>query len=87
MSRAWKCDICGALYESDKDGYTNFVRVGLTNSNNCYNGDSGGTTLHICPSCNFAVKKVLNHLRKEHNRNKTEEHALYVMTKGGKDGN
>lgn len=71
MSLAWKCDICGALYESDKDGYTNFVKLGQIN-------DSGGTNgrskfFHSCPSCNFAVNKVLGHLRKEHNRNKTEE--------------
>ena len=88
MSKAWKCDICGTLYESDKDGCTNFVRLGRVNSNDYYGGVDEGGSFHICPSCNLAVKKVLDDLRKESNRNKTMERALYVMTKGEvKDGN
>lgn len=83
MSLAWKCDICGALYESDKDGYTNFIRIGLINDSSNANGRT--RSFHICSSCDSAVKKVLDDLRKGHNRKKTEEHALYVMTKGGEE--
>lgn len=73
MSIAWKCDICGALYESDKDGYTNFIRLGLVNSNDYCCRNNGGGSFHICPSCNSAVKKVLDDLGEEHNGNTSGE--------------
>lgn len=62
MSLAWKCDICGVLYESDKDGCTSFVKLGQINDSGYTNSRS--KFFHICPSCNLAVKKLLDDLRK-----------------------
>ena len=63
MSLAWKCDVCGAFYESDIIGYTNFIKLGLINNSGSTNGCS--KFFHICPSCKLVIKKVLDDLNKE----------------------
>lgn len=63
MAQAWKCDICGKLYESDKNispKSTNYIERGyLSETFNHWSGK----VLIICPDCSQAINDLIVAIR------------------------
>lgn len=54
MSKAYKCDICGSLFET-----INCVKI---DKNNIAYLELGGTRYDICPNCISAIQSTINGL-------------------------